>query len=230
MKRILIAIAALALLAGCAAKEELTSAGEDGSDNPVATNEGNAPSDQPVADPAVTDGGTPGATSTLAPPKTTTGESKPSTTETKATYAGTYNGRVDIPQESIDAFMKQVPPEQQAQFKAQFEQGLKMVKDVKIVLELMPDGTYKKTITAMGRTEPETGKWHYDEAKKAVVMKSDGPTPEQLAEAKKAGVTDQMIKEAKDMEQIAVVSADQKTMTVSVTQMGMTTNVIYTKN
>jgi hypothetical protein len=91
------------------------------------------------------------------------------------------------------------------------------------------DGTYETTITARGKTEETKGTWTFDEAKKQITMKPGDPTPEQIAEAKKLGMTDDQIKAAKGKTQTVEVSGDGRVLTLNNTDFGMKVVITYTK-
>ena len=227
MKPSFAVLAALLVLAGCTAKQELSSQGtEDAPDTTVATNEAKTdpatqaqPDLAPTNEPPKTDG---------EPAKPTTNDA-PATGVTMASLAGKYDGKIDVPQAAVDTALAKVPPANRAQAEAFMNQMLTSIKNAKIMIELAKDGTYVATTTTDGKTETEKGKWSLDVAKGTVDIKSPELSQERIAMMKQQGATPEVIAQAQNATETAKIEDGGRRLVMSNTQEGVTVTVTFTK-
>ena len=221
MKTALAALLALTMLAGCKPAEPTVT--EPTKDKPATTGAGASASTAGATtgtNPLVTQRNLPTAPAIGQPTST---DAAP-TAEMKR-FFGKYNGKIVFTKATIDALKKMVPPAQYPQI----DQHVAEAKKAVITLDLNADGGYVAVTTAQGKTQKETGKWTYDTATKSVVFKDPDITPEQIAEMKGRGVTDQQIAEARKKEQNLTVSKDGKTLTLATGQGPTAVDIVFTK-
>jgi hypothetical protein len=227
MLRTLIAIAAFALLAGCAVKEDLNSSGTKEIDVKVGAEK--APEVDPDQAQVQNNDDVPAAPAIHSPlpeeKKDDAKVEKPDAGVTEASLAGTYDGKIDISKESLDGLMAMVPPDQKSAADAMVAE----IKNVVITFVTKKDGSYDLTFKSKRGGETQSGKWRYDKTKGVMLLKAPEMTAAQIEQAKKMGATEQEIKEAREKEQTVTVSKDGRTLTLSNTEFGMPLSIIFTK-
>lgn len=136
-------------------------------------------------------------------------------------FVGNWDGKLDVPQASIDQIEKQMPGAG-AMAKAQ-------IKDRSIALELKRDGTYALAAKTGAQTDNVTGTWTLAEDGKSIHMSAPEPDKATKDRMLKQGMTEEQLKpkesDAKDLK----VSEDGKTLSVSESNMGISVTLTFTK-
>jgi hypothetical protein len=232
MKPTLAALAVLVLLAGCAAKEELQSSGTE-SDTSVKSEQPAKDAPDATIKPAISSA-TNGTTGTVEPPQGTTGPTTEQTSPasgdaTMKSLAAKYDGKVEIPPSSIDAAMAQVPENQKQQAAAFMQQMVEMIKKTQVELELLADGNYNIKTTGQGKSETEKGKWLTGPKKDQITLKAPDMSQDQIDRAKKAGMTEEQIKQMRNSDDPLDVKDGGKQLVLTKTQNGVTIIVTFSR-
>ncbi|MEX2244821.1 MAG: hypothetical protein WD716_13370 [Fimbriimonadaceae bacterium] len=224
MKNALVALAALALLAGCSvnAKEELTSSGTKDAGNTQAVDDGGSDVLTKTDEPATTTTDNPlGTAKTDETKPTEVAVTEPGKFETKD-FIGMYDGKLDVPPDFFERMKAMIPPEQHATAEAQF-------KSVVFTLELKAGDRYVQTTSGGGASQTENGKWTYDKAKNVVVLFTPDITAEQRAQLKQGGRTDAEIDARLKESQSATVSNDGRSLVLQRNVMAMDFKMTFTR-
>jgi hypothetical protein len=229
----LLTLAALALAIGCAkATETLQSSGTEDGDEPSAS--------QPAGegtDLTATLGDTPAATDNplAAPPAGTDKpdaakpEEKPDPSINAKSVTGKYNGVVEIPQSTID--MAKQMAAQQGGTPEQVDAFIKQLKDEKITLELLADGTFTMKTSSQGSSPADKGAWTLGDDN-TVTLTPDKLSKEQRDQMKAQGATDEQINQTETLArkpQILKVTEGGKVLSWSQSNMGMSMTVTFTR-
>lgn len=229
MKNSLVALAALALLAGCndVKTTEVTSSG-----GKKATTEDVQPAPQNGdSDILVKDDDSPDTPVASDNPLGTAKSDETKPTEVVVTepgkfatkdFVGMYDGKLEVPPDFFEKMKAMIPPEQQATAEAQF-------KSVVFALELKAGDRYVQTTSGGGQSQTESGKWTYDKAKNVVVLYTPDITAERRAQLKQSGRTDAEIDAKLNESQNATVSKDGRTLVLQRNVMAMDFKMTFTK-
>lgn len=230
MKNALVALAALAMLAGCSSKDgtvhvdagivtekdasNATGATDVGSDvltkaddTPVAND--NPPGTVKTDDPLATD--KPVEVVNTEPGKFATKD-----------FFGMYDGKLDLPPEFFEQMSKNVPPEQLVELERQF-------KSIIVTLELKTGDRYVLTTSGAGQSQSENGKWTYDKAKNVVTLQAPEVSAERREQLIKSGRTAAEIDAMQKESQNATVSTDGRTLVMQRGEMGLNFKLTFSK-
>ena len=232
MKNALLALAALALLAGCSSpdgtvqvdagvKSDETGAAED--NTPGGADVLTGASEHPSV-PSATDNPL-GAAKTEDPkigePTKIEEPAKPGKFAAKD-FVGMYDGKLDLPPAFFEQMKAMIPPEQHAAAEQSF-------KSIRVSLELRTGDRYALITSGGGQSQSENGKWVYDKAKNVVTLHAPEITAERRAQLKQNGRTDAEIDALMKESQDATVSEDGRTLSLKKTEMGTEFKLTFTK-
>lgn len=232
MKNALLALAALALLAGCSGPDgaaQVDSAGKPGENAaPAGDNEPGGSdvltgtSEHPSVPGAVDDPlGAKADDPKTGDPAKTDEPAKPGKFATKD-FVGMYDGKLDLPPAFFEQMKAMIPPEQHAAAEQSF-------KSIRVTLELRTGDRYALITSGGGQSQTENGTWMYNKAKNVVTLHAPEISAERRAQLKQNGRTDAEIDALMKESQDATISEDGRTLSLKKTEMGTEFKLTFTK-
>lgn len=160
----------------------------------------------------------------------TTGEQKPVDSAAQASFAGKYEGKIEIPKETVDQ-MKQMAA-QQGQPASAVDQLLASITKEKLQLELKLDGTFSMSAASQSAPGSENkGTWKLT-SPDTITVTSEKLSAEARSQMKARGMTDEQINQSEKQvtqPQTLKVSNGGKTLTLTQSNMGMSMHMKFTK-